>query len=325
MTKLKIGNITLPGSIVLSPMAGVTDAPFREIARQNGADYTISEMLTSQTHLWTTQKTQLRLDDKWNTGPKILQIGGASPEIVAQAALRCQEISADIIEINMGCPAKKVCNVLAGSALLRDEKLVEDILTEVIARSSVPITLKTRLGWDHDSKNILRIAKLAENIGISGLTIHGRTRNDLYNGYATYDLIAEVKSRAKIPVFANGDIDTPEKAKHILEYTQADGLYIGRGTLGKPWLLEQIKSFLATGYYVKSYDLKIIKAIIKTHFNYIYEHYPEPLKYRFATKHLKWYCQHLDVDKELYIDVFSRFSNAKSVVEQLALVDKMFN
>lgn len=322
---LKIGKVELPGNIVLSPMAGVTDAPFREIARQNGADYTISEMLTSQTNLWSTQKTKLRLDDKWNTGLKILQIGGATPEVVANAAIRCEEIGADIIEINMGCPAKKVCNVLAGSALLRDEKLVADILSSVIDLVSIPVTLKTRLGWDHTFKNITNIAKIAENIGVSGLTIHGRTRNDLYNGYATYDLIAEVKSKAAIPIFANGDIDSPDKAKYVLDYTQVDGLYIGRATLGKPWLLQQIKDYLNTGSYIDEIGLDIIQNKIIQHFGYLYQHYPESLCYRFATKHFKWYCQHLNIDKEVYKNIWSKFSISSSQLEQIDLVNELFN
>lgn len=305
-------------------MAGVTDAPFREIARQNGADYTVSEMLTSQTNLWATEKTKLRLDDKWSTSLKILQIGGASPDIVADAAIRCEDIGADVIEINMGCPAKKVCNVLAGSALLRDEKLVANILSKVITSVSVPVTLKTRLGWDHNFKNIINIAKIAENIGVSGITIHGRTRNDLYNGCATYDLIAEVKNSVKIPVFANGDIDSPEKARYVLDYTKADGLYIGRATLGRPWLLQQIKDHVNTGCHTQEISLAQIKTTMIQHFDYLYLHYPEALRYRFTTKHFKWYCQHLDVDNELYKSIFAKFSVSASANEQNDLVNELF-
>jgi tRNA-dihydrouridine synthase B len=292
--KLKIANIELPGKVILSPMAGVTDAPFREIARQNGADYTISEMLTSQTQLWSTQKTRLRLEDKWNTGLKILQIGGAKPNIVTEAAIRCQEIGADIVEINMGCPAKKVCNVLAGSALLRDEKLVATILAKVAKIASIPVTLKTRLGWDHEHKNILQVAR-----------------------------IAEVKNQVKIPVFANGDINTPEKAKQVLEYTKADGIYVGRATLGRPWLLQQIKDYLATGMYTSKPSLRQIKKVISQHFSYIYEHYPEPLCLRYATKHFKWYCQQLGIENLNTTQIFNQFSNSVNREQQLELVEAL--
>lgn len=321
---LKIGNVALPGNIVLSPMAGVTDAPFREIARQNGADYTVSEMLTSYPNLWTTQKTKLRLEDRWDARLKILQIAGASPEIVANAAIRCEEVGADIIEINMGCPAKKVCNVLAGSALLRDEKLVASILSSVVNSVSIPVTLKTRLGWDQSFKNITNIAKIAEDIGVSGITIHGRTRNDLYNGCANYDLIAEVKSKASIPVFANGDINSPEKAMSVLYHTKADGIYIGRATLGRPWLLQQIKDYLNTGRYLADISLTKIKTTMLQHFHYIYLHYPEQLRYRFVTKHFKWYCQNLAIDNELYKNIFAKFSVSASANEQSDLVNVLF-
>lgn len=317
---LKIGNVILPGNLVLSPMAGVTDAPFREIARQCGADYTISEMLTSQLDLWGSSKSQMRLNDQWANGLKILQIAGASPAIVVEAAIKCEEIGADILEINMGCPAKKVCNVLAGSALLRDETLVRDILTSVAQAVSIPVTLKTRLGWDSEFKNILTIARIAQDANIQGLTIHGRTRSDMYNGNASYDLIAQVKQSLSIPVFANGDIDTPEKAKQVLEYTGADGLYIGRATLGKPWLFQQIKDYLMTGSYIQTPDIGQISTIIINHLGYIHTHYPEPLSYRFARKHIKWYWQYLFRDEVQCREMFSKFSNIESEQEQLDLV-----
>lgn len=321
--KINIGKVALPGNTVLSPMAGVTDAPFREIARQNGADYTISEMLTSQLSLWDTSKTKLRLNDRWGKTLKILQIAGASPEVVVEAAIKCEEIGADILEINMGCPAKKVCNVLAGSALLKDEQLVQTILSEVTKAVSIPVTLKTRLGWDDTLKNIVTVAKIAEDANIQGLTIHGRTRNDLYNGTASYDLIATVKQNLSIPVFANGDIDTPQKAKYVLDYTKADGLYIGRAALGRPWLFQQIKDYLATGVYVESPTQVTIKNTILQHIQYIHTHYPAPLRYRFATKHVKWYCQHLAFDLGSYKNMFTKFSISQSEQEQLDLVENL--
>lgn len=320
---LKIGNVSLPGNLVLSPMAGVTDAPFRDIARQNGASYTISEMLTSQLHLWDSYKTKQRLTDEWQSALKILQIAGASPDIVVAAAIKCEEIGADIIEINMGCPAKKVCNVLAGSALLKNEQLVHNILTGVTNAVNVPVTLKTRLGWSHDFKNIVTIAKIAEDANIQGLTIHGRTRCDLYNGYASYDLIAEVKQLLSIPVFANGDIDSPEKAKYVLDYTQADGIYIGRGVLGKPWLFQQISDYLKSGSYNKIIARDKIKETVIQHIKNIYAHYPLVLACRYARKHIKWYWQNI-FDESQSREKFAPFAESSSYSEQVELVDQVF-
>ena len=315
-----IGSVKLPGNLVLSPMAGVTDAPFREIARQMGADYTISEMITSQLHLWDSYKTKQRLDDRWNPPLKILQIAGASPEIIVDAAKKCEAIGADILEINMGCPAKKVCNVLAGSALLRDEVLVGDILNSAVKAVNIPVILKTRLGWDNNTKNILNISKIAEDSGVKSITIHGRTRCDLYNGHASYDLIALVKQSSKIPVYANGDIDTPEKAKYVLEYTKADGLYIGRGSLGKPWLFQQIKDYLESGSYINP-SISDIMVVIKNHINNIYLHYPEVLACRYARKHLKYYLQHLFPDN--YQEEFAKIADSGSKLEQITLIEQI--
>ncbi len=301
---LSIGNILLPGNLVLSPMAGVTDAPFRQIARECGADYTISEMLSSDVELWSTTKSQIRLNDKWSTYPKILQIAGASPTVISNAAILCESMQADIIEINMGCPAKKVCNVLAGSALLQDEALVKDIIKATCRSVNIPVTLKTRLGWDDNRLNILNIAKIAEDNGIKGITIHGRTRMDMYNNNARYDLIAQVKQNISIPVFANGDILTPEDAKYVLDYTMADGIYIGRGSLGKPWLFSMIKEYLASGQYHGFSNTQKIQ-IIKRHIGYIHEHYPYPLNYRFARKHIKWYFTSLGLNEKLFKSISS--------------------
>lgn len=320
----KIGNINIPGNLVLSPMAGVTDAPFREIARQNGADYTISEMVTSQLHLWDTQKTQQRLNDRWDPNLKILQIAGASPEVITDAARKCEQIGADILEINMGCPAKKVCNVLAGSALLRDEKLVADILKSVTKAVTIPVILKTRLGWDNNAKNIETIAKIAEDSNIKSLTIHGRTRNDMYNGSASYDHIALVKQKASIPVFANGDIVSPEKAKEVLNYTKADGLYIGRGALGKPWIFKQIKDYLLTGSYIKQPDMSELKTIIINHINYIYLHYPEITAFRYARKHIKYYLQNIFSEKDCK-ENFATIASGESQSVQIDFISKVLN
>ena len=322
---LKIGNITLPGNLVLSPMAGVTDAPFRMIAKQSGADYTISEMITSDQSLWNTNKTQHRLHDQWETTPKIIQIAGASPEVVAEAAIRCEQIGAELIEINMGCPAKKVCNVLAGSALLKDEDLVYKILHAATHAITIPVMLKTRIGWDHNQKNILTIAKIAEDANIQSIAIHGRTRSDLYNGSATYDLIAKVKQQLSIPVFANGDINTPEAAKYVLDYTKTDGLYIGRAALGNPWLFTQIKQYLATGTYNNLTNFCQIKDTIIQHLESIYKHYGEPMGCRMTRKHVKWYWQHLEANLENFQNDFTLFSTLETAGQQLEFVAQKLN
>lgn len=305
-------------------MAGVTDAPFRYLATKLGADYAISEMITSQTHLWQSNKTTRRLKSNFIETPKIIQIGGASSEVVADGARACAEdAGADIIEINMGCPAKKVCNVLAGSALLRDEKLVADILAAAVSAVKIPVYLKTRLGWDNDNKNILTIAKIAEESGIKSLAIHGRTRCDYYNGSASYDLIAEAKVNSKIPVFANGDIDTPAKALDVWKLTQTDGLYIGRGALGQPWLFQQIKDYIQSGSF-KQPDLEFILNLMLEHTELIHQHYGDVLGVRIARKHIKWY---LEANANLFSEretKFAHFAQIESTSEQLTYLSSWF-
>lgn len=310
--------------LVVSPMAGVTDAPFRHIAIQNGADYGISEMITSQTHLWDSQKTQNRLKvETGDNSERIIQIAGTNPQEIANAAKLCADAGAVAIEINMGCPAKKVCNVLAGSALLKDEPLVASILDAAVKAVSIPIYLKTRLGWDQQKKNILTIAKIAEDAGIRSLAIHGRTRADMYKGEANFELIAQVKQMLSIPVFANGDITTPQQAQQVLEYTSADGLYIGRGALGQPWLFQQIKDYIA-GQSVEVYTDERIKQIISAHIASIHHHYGDYMGVRFARKHLKWY---MAANPELFAAVtasFEQFSCLESPTEQLDLLAQWF-
>lgn len=305
-------------------MAGVTDAPFRYLATKLGADYAISEMITSQTHLWQSNKTTRRLKSNFIETPKIIQIGGASPDVVADGARACAEdAGADIVEINMGCPAKKVCNVLAGSALLRDEKLVEDILTAAVSAVKIPVYLKTRLGWDNDNKNILTIAKIAEESGIQSLAIHGRTRCDYYNGSASYNLIAEAKANSKIPVFANGDIDTPAKALEVWRLTQTDGLYIGRGALGQPWLFQQIKDYIQSGSF-KQPDLEFILNLMLEHTELIHQHYGDVLGVRIARKHIKWY---LEANANLFSEretKFAHFAQIETTSEQLTYLSTWF-
>lgn len=305
-------------------MAGVTDAPFRYLATKLGADYAISEMITSQTHLWQSNKTTRRLKSNFIETPKIIQIGGASPDVVADGARACAEdAGADIIEINMGCPAKKVCNVLAGSALLRDEKLVADILATAVSAVKIPVYLKTRLGWDNDNKNILTIAKIAEESGIQSLAIHGRTRCDYYNGSASYNLIAEAKANSKIPVFANGDIDTPAKALEVWKLTQTDGLYIGRGALGQPWLFQQIKDYIQSGSF-KQPDLEFILNLMLEHTELIHQHYGDVLGVRIARKHIKWY---LEANANLFSEretKFAHFAQIETTSEQLTYLSTWF-
>lgn len=305
-------------------MAGVTDAPFRYLATRLGADYAISEMITSQTHLWQSNKTTRRLKSNFIETPKIIQIGGASPDVVADGARACAEdAGADIIEINMGCPAKKVCNVLAGSALLRDEKLVTNILSAAVSAVKIPVYLKTRLGWDNDNRNILTIAKIAEESGIQSLAIHGRTRCDYYNGSASYNLIAEAKANSKIPVFANGDIDTPAKALDVWKLTQTDGLYIGRGALGQPWLFQQTKDYIQSGSF-KQPDLEFILNLMLEHTELIHQHYGDVLGVRIARKHIKWY---LEANANLFSEretKFAHFAQIESTSEQLTYLSTWF-
>ncbi len=321
---VKIANLNLPGNIVLSPMAGITDAPFRHIARLYKADYTISEMISSKIELWQSSKTRYRLQDNYNQNSfKITQIAGGTPKMIAEAAIKCEEFGSDILEINMGCPAKKVCNVLAGSALLRDEKLVKNILTKAAESVSIPVTLKTRLGWDHSNYNILSIAKIAEDVGIKAITIHGRTRFDMYNGEASYDLIKAVKQNLTIPVFANGDITSPEKAKYVLEYTNADGIYIGRASLGKPWIFSQIKDYLATGIYQDDTHYLNLQ-LLTLHLNLLYEHYGEFMGTKIAKKHIKWYFKNLAKKSNQLELALSEFNLSESMNQQIDIVSDIF-
>lgn len=304
---------------VISPMAGVTDAPFRHIAIKHGADYGISEMITSQIDLWDSKKTQQRLKSNFIEPLKIIQIAGASPEVITEAAKLCETQDVDAIEINMGCPAKKVCNVLAGSALLRDEKLVQDILVAVVSSVKVPVFLKTRLGWDHENRNIIQIAEIAESSGIKSLAIHGRTRSDMYNGNATFDLISNVVKNSSIPVFANGDITTVEIASDVINYTNASGLYIGRGALGKPWLFMDIKNYISGLQVIKKSADEVLD-IINEHIPLIHEHYGDYMGVRFARKHIKWYLQANNNTLVNSKISFNDFSKLETIEEQLAIL-----
>src|ERR1700742_5108138 len=244
---LKIGPYTLPSKVLLAPMAGVTDRPFRILCRRFGAGLAASEMLTADVRLWDTPKSRRRMDHAGEPSPRVVQIAGFDPGMMAEAARRNVDHGARIIDINMGCPAKKVCNRLAGSALLQDEPLVARILERVVQTVDVPVTLKTRTGWNPANKNALRIARIAEQAGIRAIAIHGRTRTDMYQGFAEHETVAAIKANSKIPVFANGDIDSPGRAREILQRTGVDGILIGRAAQGRPWIFDEVNFFLRSG------------------------------------------------------------------------------
>ena len=288
-----IGNVVIPGRLALAPMAGVSDLPFRKICRRYGAAMTPTEMITADRRLWDTAKTKARLALEDQPRPHILQIAGSEPKMLAEAAQRCVAHGADIVDINMGCPAKKVCRRNAGSALLGDERLVSELLAAVVAAVDVPVTLKIRTGLSPERRNGVTIARLAERSGIQAVTVHGRTRACMYRGHAEYDTIAAIKMAVKIPVIANGDITTGEKALHVLNHTQADGLMLGRAVQGRPWLFADINDFLNTGFHKPKPPLSEVRAIILGHLKHLYRFYGEKTGVRVARKHLTWYCREL--------------------------------
>ncbi|HTV52981.1 MAG TPA: tRNA dihydrouridine synthase DusB [Steroidobacteraceae bacterium] len=286
---IRIGPFELPGTALLAPMAGVTDRPFRILCRRLGAALAASEMLTSDTRLWSSPKSRLRMDHSGEPEPRVVQLAGSDPEALAEAARRNVELGAQIIDINMGCPAKKVCGKLCGSALLRDEPLVARILDAVVRAVSAPVTLKIRTGWDRTTRNGVAIAALAERCGVQALAVHGRTRADLYAGCAEYDTIRHIKSAVRIPVLANGDIDGLAKSRDVLAYTGADGVMIGRASHGAPWIFRT----LAGGERVAALAPAQVRAIILAHLDSLYAFYGEEAGVRIARKHLGWYGERL--------------------------------
>lgn len=292
-----IGPYSLPNSLIVAPMAGVTDRPFRLLCRKMGAGLAVSEMVIADASLWHTRKSRLRLDHTGEPEPRSVQIAGGDADMLANAARMNAEHGAQIIDINMGCPAKKVCNKAAGSALMKDEALVREILHAVVKAVDIPVTLKMRTGWDRDNRNAPLIARMAEDAGIQALSIHGRTRADRYQGEAEYDTIAEIKSRVSIPVFANGDITTPEKARDVLRYTGADGLLIGRGAQGRPWIFREIRHFLMTGETPPPPPLDEVEGILLGHLKELHRFYGDPMGVRIARKHVGWYLQSHDAEK----------------------------
>ncbi len=317
---LKIGPYTLQSPFVLAPMAGVTDAPFRRICRTYGAGMTTSEMTTADTSLWQTAKSRHRLDLDLDAEPVAVQIAGSEPGQLAIAARACVDRGAQIIDINMGCPAKKVCKKLAGSALLQDEKLVAEILAAVVAAVNVPVTLKFRTGWDREHRNALQIARIAEDAGIQSLAIHGRTREDRYRGSAEYETIARVKEAVGIPVIANGDITTVKKSLEVLRLTNADGLMIGRGAQGRPWIFRELVAALDPTVENTQLEKNELRDIMLGHLNDLHRFYGETTGVRVARKHLTWYCENL-YDAE---DFRHQVVRVDSASEQLRLTKQYF-
>ena len=286
---MKIGEHTIETPIALAPMAGITDKPFRQLCRHLGAGWAVSEMLTSDPSLRHTRKTLSRSDWAGESGVHAVQIAGSNPQQMAEAARYNVSLGAEVIDINMGCPAKKVCNVLAGSALLQNEPLVAEILATVVSAVEVPVTLKTRLGWHDEHKNILTVAKMAEEAGIAAIAIHGRTRTQMYRGEASYELIAEAKGRLKIPVWVNGDIDSPQKATAVLQQTGADGVMIGRAAQGQPWLFRDLREFAEKGELPAALELAECVEIVLSHIRAMHDFYGKTAGMRIARKHIGWY------------------------------------
>jgi tRNA-dihydrouridine synthase B len=291
---MQIGPYRLKNNLIVAPMAGVTDRPFRQLCKLMGAGMAVSEMVTSNSLLYGSKKTQRRADHAGEVEPVSVQIAGADPAMMAQAARYNAERGAAIIDINMGCPAKKICNVMAGSALLQDEPLVGRILEAVVnAVPDTPVTLKIRTGWDKSQRNALRILHIAEESGIQALAIHGRTRACGYSGDAEYETIAVVKAAARIPIIANGDITTPEKARLVLESTAADAIMIGRAAQGRPWLFREISHFLATGEHLPAPEVTEIHDVLLAHLDDLYRFYGDLSGSRMARKHIAWYTRGL--------------------------------
>ncbi len=288
---MKVGNFELRSPCILAPMAGVTDKPFRLLCKELGAGYAVSEMTASDPRLWRTRKSVLRMDHQGEPDPIGVQIAGADPSVLAEAARYNVDHGAQIIDVNMGCPAKKVCNAWCGSALLQDERLVARIIEAVVDAVEVPVTLKIRTGWNAANRNAVRIAAIAESAGIAMLAVHGRTREMMYTGQAEYDTIAEIKTRVRIPVVANGDIDSPSKAKQVLESTNADAVMIGRGAQGRPWLFREINHFLATGEHLPEPSALEVGRVLCGHLERLYAFYGEQAGVRIARKHLGWYAK----------------------------------
>lgn len=316
-----IGPYQLSNNLIVAPMAGVTDRPFRSLCKYFGAGHAVSEMMTSDQTLRMSKKSLYRANFDGELAPISAQIAGSDPKELAEAARYQVSNGAQIVDINMGCPAKKVCNKLAGSALLKDEDLVAQILDEVVAAVNVPVTLKTRLGFLNGHENILRVAKRAEEAGIAALALHGRTREDMYLNTARYDLIKEVKQLIHIPVVANGDIDSPEKAKYVLDYTGADAIMIGRAAQGRPWIFREIAHYLETGEHLAAPSIQEVKEVLLGHLAELYTFYGEYSGCRIARKHIAWYTKGLRSSNEFRQNMYK----VESTTEQFKVVAAYFD
>jgi len=318
---MRIGPYQLKNNLIVAPMAGVTDRPFRMLCKRMGAGMAVSEMVASNSLLYGSEKTKRRANHEGEVDPISVQIVGADAKMLAQAAQYNVDRGAQIIDINMGCPAKKICNVMAGSALLQNEPLVARLLEAVVGAVNVPVTLKIRTGWDKQNRNAIRIARIAETSGIQALAIHGRTRACAYTGDAEYDTIAAVKISVSIPIIANGDITTPEKAKFVLAQTGADAVMIGRAAQGRPWLFREIDHFLKTGEHLPAPEVGEIHRVLLAHVHDLYDFYGEHTGLRVARKHISWYTKGLAGSAHFR----QHMNQLESAAAQLAAVNEFFS
>lgn len=318
---MQIGPYKLKNNLVVAPMAGVTDRPFRQLCKKMGAGMAVSEMVTSNSLLYGSAKTLRRANHEGEVNPISVQIAGADPKMMAEAAQYNVDKGAQIIDINMGCPAKKICNVMAGSALLKDEPLVSQILRAVVNAVDVPVTLKIRTGWDKENRNAVTVAKMAEDIGIQALAMHGRTRACAYLGEAEYDTIAAVKQAIGIPLMANGDITTPEKARYVLDYTGADAVMIGRAAQGRPWIFREIEHYLDTGTHLPPPEVSEIHRVMLEHLHDLYDFYGDLTGMRVARKHISWYTKGLAGSANFR----HHMNQLQSIEEQLAAINEFFS
>ncbi|MDO6839382.1 tRNA dihydrouridine synthase DusB [Paraglaciecola chathamensis] len=318
---MQIGPYKLENNLILAPMAGVTDRPFRQLCKRMGAGLVVSEMLSSNPDVWRSNKSKQRMDHVGEKGIRAVQIAGADPLLMAQAAQFNVDNGAQIVDINMGCPAKKVNKKLAGSALLQDPQLVEQIVQSVVEAVHVPVTLKIRTGWNTDNRNGVQIAKIAEQNGIQSLAVHGRTRACMYKGNAEYDTIKAIKQAVSIPVVANGDITCVHSAKHVLEYTNADALMIGRGAQGNPWIFRQIQHFLQTGEILPSPPLSEVRDVLLSHVANVHQFYGELKGARIARKHVGWYLAEHDRERRFR----AKFNGIDDAAEQLDTLAHYFD
>ena len=323
---MQLGPYTLSSPVFLAPMAGITDKPFRQLCRNMGAGLVVSEMITSEPHLRNSRKTRLRMDFQGERGPISVQIAGTDPLKMAEAARFNVAQGAQIIDINMGCPAKKVCNVAAGSALMKNEKKVAVILQAVVAAVDVPVTLKMRTGWDHENKNAPTIARIAEDNGIQMLSMHGRTRADAYKGEAEYETIAKVKQLINIPLVANGDITSVVKARQVMDSTGADAIMIGRGAQGNPWIFREINHYLKTQEMLVPPSQHEVVQLIQNHLNDLYNFYGEQRGVQIARKHISWYSQKCSfISDEQQSNFRKHINRVKEASQQLDEVIAFFN